>query len=931
MGCGSSKHNEKDVVAPSPLEAVVATIDTSRAVSPRDPSMSALLAPPTEDVIAAEEDLYTTEQSVNDSITPKASEIDDTPPIGYRDDDVPALPDAPSPLASTPPPKPPRKNSQNSQLSSKVQTTSTPVTVIPDKIKPPTETRPSGKKGFFTEHRRTKSRRGHSRSQSGVMIGASNGSINLAEDEEEEDGEEDAIDSFILEALSVKDPPIARVFVSTGADLEAERKAIMERVVPKLEAAGRKVGVMVTVVDMRIQPPLTPSSPTTLLTTLREISQSTFFIGIIGESYGWIPDLNDARQVHPKTKTEYPAVKEWAQKGIGLQEMEIEMAGREERAGGRPFVYIKGSAEGKSTDDRSPPFSQADFTSVVDMTLDERTDDVERVRAWTDRLQSDSRYTTKSYYSIDELVKRIIKDVAHSLSTTFAERAKRGRYNEEAAQQWAFVNARRDVVWTEGMGLVKDVIDGAVGRTHDEDGVALPGRGVIVTGPPGRGKSTLLANWVLQCTTSQQSQPTTDPRPPPLILPHFISASTLSRDPIHTLRTLSRALATHFPTHDPSTFLSLPSSDPAQLFSSFAQSLTQSSSLSYRQIIILLDGADDFLDVDGAHELDFLPHPLPENIVVVLSADGESLPVAQGMDRGWDVVPLNGCLEDERRNVLKRVARRVGVDIDEEIVDLVCGDELSEDPMYIEWVVYFVKAWRGRDEKGGEFEREKGEETSESKSEEAEKEEVLTHIRTMLEGGIPNLITTVLRTYEDRFSTLTLPEFSSLCSNYNITFPIDTDDCRSSTTTTTTTPTKFNSPSPQTTPNPLPPLLSLLHTFTFAGTIPLLTNLLSPHFPSHLLPLIHSLSPGPISTASGLLSFSHELVREAVEVRYLQDRGRRERLAQLVSEWLMGECLRRKERGEWVREEEVRMVVEGFRVCGREGVGEEFLGVLDGE
>ena len=114
-------------------------------------------------------------------------------------------------------------------------------------------------------------------------------------------------------------PNPIRVFISsTFLDLKAEREHLMQNVFPQLEETARQRGVGFSVVDLRwgITEELS-SSGKTIETCLAEVERCTpFFIGILGDRYGWIPEENI-----DELGDQYPWLK--VVSDISITEMEI--------------------------------------------------------------------------------------------------------------------------------------------------------------------------------------------------------------------------------------------------------------------------------------------------------------------------------------------------------------------------------------------------------------------------------------------------------------------------------------------------------------------------------------------------------------------------------------------------------------------------------
>ncbi|KAJ3035119.1 Telomerase protein component 1, partial [Rhizophlyctis rosea] len=667
---------------------------------------------------------------------------------------------------------------------------------------------------------------------------------------------------FNLEALREERVRGLRVYVG-GAGCEEERNAIWERVVPVIEAYGRKMGILVSFLDMRFTAPLTPTS---LFTTLQTIQTSPIFISLIGDTYGYIPDLTDPLTAHPQTWNAFPILEDWSDHSLGWLEMEVSLASKCFQNGShpKPLIYIRRTDENPSHD--PPPFTDTDFSSVLEMSFEDKLEDTHRLKDFIQSVSHSETHTTHHYHDSSNLCKTLITELKQSLKFLHPK-SQNQTYNPESAQQQSYCLARKPCIWSTQMQNLQSFLDDFLDDSYDWQGEGpQPGKGTIITGPPGRGKSTFLINYLSTLATSKKQQP--------LVIPHFTSTTHQTRDPIHLIRSLTKTFAHTFPSYDPKPITSLSSSNPDKIFRTFADSLalisTTVEKTAFKKVVLVIDDVDDLLDVDGALELDFLPNPLPENVYVIVTAEEESMPVGQACEWGWDCLELGGFEEEERSPLIQSFTTRLESRLDPEVLDMIVEDELSEDPMYGMFVVGCLKAIQEQSW-GGEFEWD-----SKNKSESVN---LVKECKTLLEGGIPNLVTSLLSTLENTHKNITSPHFALLCSDHGVSFNVTDPRGKSHLLKSTDGATHI-----------LPSFLSLLQIFTFAGSEPILVRILElPHV--QYAQLVVSLSPLLVLTESGTPSFSHPLVRDVVSSRYLSNTKTRENLANLVAEWLMREVL----------------------------------------
>lgn len=116
-----------------------------------------------------------------------------------------------------------------------------------------------------------------------------------------------------------------RLFISsTFRDLHEEREQLLKKVFPFIRAVCSERGVTFTEIDLRWG--ITEEEGTLgriIRTCLEEIDRCRpFFIGILGDRYGWIPDSN-AIQKDAELLRNYPWIEEAAAEGASIVEMEF--------------------------------------------------------------------------------------------------------------------------------------------------------------------------------------------------------------------------------------------------------------------------------------------------------------------------------------------------------------------------------------------------------------------------------------------------------------------------------------------------------------------------------------------------------------------------------------------------------------------------------
>lgn len=413
-----------------------------------------------------------------------------------------------------------------------------------------------------------------------------------------------------------------RVFVSsTFRDLHAEREELVKRVFPQLRKLCEQRGVTWSEVDLRWGITEEQSQRGEVLPVcLAEIDRCRpFFIGILGERYGWVPG---PKHIHAKVRAAYP----WLDRHLedSVTEMEIWHGVLNHPAGeADAFFYLR------------DPAYVGRLPEGARQAEDHGTDDAtrEKLAALKERIRESGHPVREGFRDATELGEQVLADLTDLIDHLFPAGSSLDPLDREAAEHEAFacgrlgVYAGRDEYFRQLDAFAREPAEGA---------------GLVVTGESGSGKSALLANWVARYRTEHPGE---------LVLYHAIGATPESADGPAMLRRLlgefrrKRGLEIDIP------------DQPAGLQRAFADALSLASG--HGKVILVLDALNQLEDREGFPDLAWLPEVLPPNVRLISSAlPGRALDEA--VKRQWRTLAVQPLRPDERRRIIVEALRATG-------------------------------------------------------------------------------------------------------------------------------------------------------------------------------------------------------------------------------------------------------------------------------
>ena len=407
--------------------------------------------------------------------------------------------------------------------------------------------------------------------------------------------------------IILKDKRAIRVFISsTFRDMQAERDILIKKVFPQLRKMCEKRAVSWTEVDLRWGITTEEASEGKVLPLcLAEIQRCRpYFIGILGERYGWIPEQKEIPDDLLETQ---PWLKECGEHSV--TELEI-LHGvlRDPAMAGHSIFYFRDPDYLRHLPEGADP---ADFTAESSAASAKLADLKNRIRS--EHAAGRLFYSPRENYSDPKtLGDLVLADFTAIIEQLYPMRDVPDALDQETMRHEAYAQSRRlaFIGRNDLLGKINEHVTGA---------------GLV--GESGCGKSAILAEWASQWREQNSRD---------LIIQHYIGSTQESANwqglVLRILGELKRAfdIADNLPMQ------------PDALRTALQDWLTKAAG--NRRVVLVLDAINQLsIDDPAAQQLGWLPSRFPANIKLLVSSPNGK-PLEPLKRRNWpelNVPPFN--------------------------------------------------------------------------------------------------------------------------------------------------------------------------------------------------------------------------------------------------------------------------------------------------
>ena len=437
-----------------------------------------------------------------------------------------------------------------------------------------------------------------------------------------------------------------RVFVSsTFRDMAAERDELMKHVFPALRHRCAARGATWSEVDLRWGVTDEQAAEGDVLPIcLREIELSRpFFIGLLGERYGWIP---------PELPEDLVRQHTWLERSRGRSVTELEMLHgvlEESVRAGDAYFYLRDP----SWLDGLPP---ADRSSYVDDEPDARR----KLAALKDRVRA-SGLPVRVYEDPQHLAELVLQDFEAVIERHFPAGEPPDTAAAETREHAAFAATRCEAWVGRDADLLR--LD-----TFADDPASPP---LVVSGPSGSGKSALLANWLLRRRQAAPEQ---------VLLAHYAGASPRSAEWPALCARLLEALGSALDLS-----VQVPE-DPAGLPDALVRALAAAgakvTAAGRPPVVVAIDGLDQVLVDEGQLPLHWLPDAAPPGVCLLLTCR-PSPAFDELADRAWPRHDLEPLSPPRIRALAERYLARYAKALGPRLLDRLAAAPQAETPLFL--------------------------------------------------------------------------------------------------------------------------------------------------------------------------------------------------------------------------------------------------------
>ena len=426
-----------------------------------------------------------------------------------------------------------------------------------------------------------------------------------------------------------------RVFISsTFRDMQDERDYLMKRTFPKLRKLAAERDVTLTELDLRwgITEEESKSGKVVEI-CLREIENSIpFFIGIIGNRYGWVPEKKD---IGENVTERFKDVNNYLERHLSVTEMEMQFGVLQRKEDMHAYFYIK---EGED---------------------EEKSDSPEMLESLKKEVKA-SRYPSSTYSAPENLGIQVEQAFRTLLDKLFPE----GHLSELEKERIGQRSFMRQLC----QNYIRDDKNFQVLDNWMSDWTQHQ---LVVTGASGLGKSALIANWLNEKLSDENRDYD--------IIYHFTGNGGSESSHEHIVKTLIDEINDVYGWEaNDEMNKQLKDKQDDKLNDLFIKV----SSEGKKPLLIVLDAINQIVDVDNAKLLNWLPIPT-KGIKILFSTLEEDRTMEVFKHRKYPIFTLQPLDIEKRSQLVRSYLKLYAKSLTEQQVHRIATDSQCENTLVL--------------------------------------------------------------------------------------------------------------------------------------------------------------------------------------------------------------------------------------------------------
>ena len=451
-------------------------------------------------------------------------------------------------------------------------------------------------------------------------------------------------DAFKADSKSKK----IRVFLSsTFRDMMPEREYLIKNIFPKLKKLCRSKGLDFTEVDLRWG--ITESDAEqgkVIEICLNEIDKSRpFFIGMIGQRYGWIPPY-ESTSGFKRMLGNYNWIGKDIEDGLSVTEMEVQYGVlRNPEMKGNAFFYIR--------NDSIAPDDQ-DFHENKD------SESYRKLVLLKENLLKQNAFPTIDYNSIEQLGDAIFDDLKQAIFSDESDTKKLTEIDEARDKQINFAKSFVDFYIPDRRAF-KKVHHFISGWPNKFNLLFSQSNKLVLFGKMGIGKTALLANYIGSYYEDEKQIP---------LLFHFVEADEDIKKSGEIVKRIIDEINLISPT---GIFLKdtnhqNPAAILEKVFNGFK-----------KKIVIVIDGLEKIKSHDFFSSLNWVPKNIPTNVKLLFSTNKKEI-LDSLLKIGFKSFELESQPKKQREEFITSYLDKFGKKLPQDMVDVIVNDDISHLP-----------------------------------------------------------------------------------------------------------------------------------------------------------------------------------------------------------------------------------------------------------